>query len=393
MPPSADPPSDLPTDPTDPFARQDFTSDARYQRQALVPHIGKEGQAALRAAHVVVVGAGALGSPCADLLVRAGTGHLTIVDRDIVELTNLHRQTLFAQADVGDAKAESAARRLREVNSAVRIRGLVADVSHRNVEPLIKGELQSRAGAIHIEASGNAAGPWPRATVVVDGTDNFETRYLLNDACVKFGIPLVYAGAIGTGLTQMTIVPGKTPCLRCLFPDPPAPGSMPTCDTAGILGPVSSMAASIQALETIRLIVQPDRAMSGTLIEIDLWQGRQRRLSIGAPNPECPCCALRRFEFLAGSGETMTTSLCGRGSIQVLPAQEVELDLDALATRLSPHGRFEVNRSILKGTLESEGGRELMVFADGRAVIGKRRDGTPADPETARAIFARYVGV
>ncbi len=356
----------------------------RYHRQMLVAGIGEHGQANLGAAHVLVVGCGALGSPAADLLVRAGVGRVTLVDRDVVEITNLHRQTLFAQADVGDAKAESAARRLREVNSAVLVRGVAADVSHRNVERLLGGMAS---------AAEEMDGAWPAADVVVDGTDNFETRYLLNDACVKRGAALVYAGAVGTRLTQMTIVPGVTPCLRCLFPEAPAPGSMPTCDTAGILGPVSSIAGSLEAMEALRVIVARRTFERGSLVEIDGWTGVMRRVSVGGPVAGCVCCGERRFEFLAGAGETMTTSLCGRGAIQVLPAAEVEIDLAGLAERLSSHGRFEVTRTMVRGVLESEGGRELTVFHDGRAVVGRRRDGKPADPEIARAIFARYVGV
>ncbi|MCW5769373.1 MAG: ThiF family adenylyltransferase [Phycisphaeraceae bacterium] len=356
----------------------------RYHRQMLVAGIGEHGQSNLRAAHVLVVGCGALGSPAADLIVRAGVGRVTLVDRDVVELTNLHRQTLYAQADVGDAKAESAARRLREVNSAVRVRGVAADVSHRNVERLLMG---------HAVVRNEVESVWPAVDVVVDGTDNFETRYLLNDACVKRGVPLVYAGAVGTRLTQMTIVPGVTPCLRCLFPEPPVPGLMPTCDTAGILGPVSAMAGAMEAMEVIRLIVARRSFARGSLVEVDGWSGVMRRLDVGEPSKDCPCCGRRGFEFLAGAGETMTTSLCGRGAIQVLPAAEVEIDLEGLAKRLMAHGTFEVTRTMVRGVLESEGGRELTVFHDGRAVIGKRRDGKPADPEIARAIFARYVGV
>ena len=370
----------MPPEP-DPFHPADFASPERYHRQRLVPVIREEGQSRLARAHAIIVGCGALGCPAADLLVRAGVGRVTIIDRDVVETTNLHRQTLFAQADVGDPKAESGARRLREVNSAVRVRGVLADLSHRNAESLIAPLEQP------------AAGEWGAADVVIDGTDNFETRYLLNDVCVKRSIPLVYAGAVGTSITQMTILPGITPCLRCLFPDPPAPGTMPTCDTAGILGPVSSLAAALQATDALRLLTDPASFTRGHLIEIDPWSARFRRLAVGRPSPDCPCCAHRRFEFLAGAGETMTTALCGRGAIQVLPAAEVVVDLNALATRLEPHGRFEVSRNMLRGVLESEGGREFMVFSDGRAVIGKRRDGKPADPEIARAIFARYVGV
>jgi len=365
----------------DPFHPADFASPERYHRQRLIPAIGAAGQARLSSGHALIVGCGALGCPAADLLVRAGVGRVTVVDRDIVETTNLHRQTLFAQADVGDPKAESGARRLREVNSAVRVRAILADLSHRNAEAIITGE------------HGRSEREWGPAGVVIDGTDNFETRYLLNDVCVKHGIPLVYAGAVGTSLTQMSIVPGVTPCLRCLFPDPPVPGAMPTCETSGILGSVSSLAASLQATDAIRLLVEPGSFTRGHLTEIDPWSGRFRRLDVGTATPDCACCARRTFEFLAGSGETMTTALCGRGAIQVLPATDANLDLHALAARLEPHGRFEVSRNMLRGVLESEGGRELMVFADGRAVIGRRRDGKPADPEIARAIFARYIGV
>jgi adenylyltransferase/sulfurtransferase len=323
----------------------------------------------------MVVGAGALGCPALDLLARAGVGRLSIVDRDVVELSNLQRQTLYSEADVGRPKAEAAADRLARVNSSVRLEVLCEDLTPDN------------ALAIMV--------PHPRPTLVLDCTDNFPARYLLNDACAKLGLPLVYGGAVGTRGVQMTITPGQTACLRCLFPDAPAPGSGETCDTSGILAPVASIIASTQAADAIKLIVSPS-ALGGTLLSFDLWANRRTRLDLRtARDPACPCCGpgpgRGRYDYLDGLGHQEGRVLCGRSSVQIAPAISAgrgprpQADLDGVMARLASAGSFARTGSSVSGQLAD--GTPLTVFADGRAIVGKT-----TDPAHARAVYARYVG-
>ena len=345
----------------------------RYHRQKLLPGWGAEGQARLAEARVLLVGCGALGCAIADSLARAGVGHLTIVDRDVVELTNLQRQTLFTERDAADGvpKAEAARRRLSEVNSEVEVRAVVADFSSRNAEKLGSD-----------------------ATIVLDGTDNFETRYLINDLAVKRSIPYVYGGAVATRGMAMSIVPGRTPCLRCVFEEPPPPGTAATCDTAGVLGPIIATVAAYQATEAIKLLLGQSELVAAVLMETDLWSGIHRRIDISkAKRSDCPCCALRQFEFLEGGRAGQVAALCGQNAIQIAPVGQQDLDLEALNARLLPHGKFALMASLLvRGTLSSERGENgepisLTVFADGRAIV----KGT-ARPETARSVYARYIG-
>ncbi|MCC6676335.1 MAG: ThiF family adenylyltransferase [Phycisphaerales bacterium] len=356
---------------------------ARYHRQMLLAGIGEAGQRALLASRVVIIGCGALGCASADLLARAGVGELTLIDRDVVELTNLQRQTLYCEADAaeGAPKAEAAARRLADVNSAIRIRPVIADVTHRNVERLVG-----------LGGGSGAGGP----VVLVDGTDNFHTRYLLNDAAVKHGAPYIYGGAVGTTGMVMPVLPGRGPCLRCIFDEPPAAGTTPTCDTAGVLGPVVAMVAAAQAAEAIRVLVAGPASVEPGLLEFDAWNGRVRRIEVGsARRAECAACGRGRYEYLDGSRAEDTAVLCGQRAVQVWPdsAQAGGLvDLKGLAARLREHGPVTAHEYLLRARLERERGREgavieLTVFADGRAVV--RGTGEVSE---ARAIYARYVG-
>jgi adenylyltransferase/sulfurtransferase len=398
---------------------------ARYHRQMLLPGIGPEGQRRLAASHALLVGCGALGTVIADLLVRAGVGTLTIVDRDIVELTNLQRQTLFDEADAraGSPKAQAAAARLAAINSAVNIRPIVADFGPRNAE---------RIASPAADPAGATAAATPAPGVIVDGTDNFQTRYLINDLCVKHGIPFVYGGAVGTTGMSLTVLPGVTPCLRCLFDQPPPPGTTPTCDTAGVLGPLTALVGAWQASEAIKILAGRADSASRALLEVDLWSGRIRQLDVsrsrraggavgqavhldaagepfsgrgeeGAVGGGCECCVGRRFPYLSGDVAVDTTVLCGRNAVQVMPPLDLvtgRLDLPAMAARLGAggHGSFEATPAMLRGRLRepslasagtSDGGEglELTVFPDGRAIVR----GT-LDPAVARSIYARYVG-
>lgn len=348
----------------------------RYHRQMLLPGVGDLGQQRLARAHAVVVGVGALGCVSADLLARAGVGTLTLVDRDLVELTNLQRQTLYTEQDALDAmpKAIAAAQRLRSVNGAIRIEGVVADASPATIEPILKADALR-----------------PRPDVILDGTDNFETRYLLNDFAVRYGIPLVYAGVIATRAMQLTIIPGETPCLRCIFEQPPPAGGGETCDTVGVLAPAAATAAAIQASEAIRILLA--LPPSPHLLELDLWAHSERRLNIaGMRREDCPCCAQGRFEFLDGSRVGGVVTICGRDAFQVSPPSPTQVDPRAMLDRLAAMGEFTANRFVVRGTLRGQAGsagREigLAVFADGRTIVTHARDAAHA-----RAIVARFVG-
>lgn len=354
-----------------------MTPPSRYHRQLILPGVGPEGQAALRAAHAAIIGVGALGCAVADHLARAGVGRLTLIDRDLVERTNLQRQTLFSERDAAEGlpKAEAARRRLADVNSEIAIGAHIADLTGRNAEALLLGD-----------------GP---PGVLVDGTDNFETRYLLNDLAVKHAIPFVYGGVVATRGMQMTIRPSATPCLRCLFEEPPAPGSQPTCDTAGVLGPAVAIVAACQASDALRLLLGHGEQIAPSLLEFDLWAGRRRRLDLAdGRRPECPCCGQRRFEFLERCDEDAATSLCGQDAVQVWPggAGVQAIDLEALAGRLRAVGEVDLRGFMLRCTLQgehAEGGERLSmtIFRDGRAIV----KGTTR-PERARSLYARYIG-
>lgn len=346
--------------------------DARYHRQMLLPAFGARGQAMLRDAHVAIVGVGALGCMSADLLARAGVGTITLIDRDVVEWTNLQRQSLFDEGDArkGTPKAEAAAARLARVNSQITIIPKPADLDARNAAALL-----------------GLDGPRP-PSVLIDGADNFETRYLLNDLSVKHAIAYSYAGVVGTQGMQATFVPGaENACLRCLFPAMPAPGSAPTCDTAGVLGPLVAIIAGAQAADVLKILVGARDALSDSMLDVAMWENRRRRLSLrDAKDPACPCCMRRVFDFADADHGGASAALCGQQAVQVQPASACELDLASLATRLASAGLVQRSRFMLR--FEPQGLAERMsIFADGRAIV----HGT-TKPEHARSLYARFVG-
>ena len=350
----------------------------RYHRQILLSQIGPSGQERLSAAHVLLVGCGALGSVLADQLVRAGVGSMCIVDRDVVELTNLQRQVLFDEDDArqGVPKAVAAARRLQWVNSEVRVEPVVADVHAGNVEELVGLGVSGR-----------------RVDLILDGTDNVETRYLLNDFAVKHGVPWIYGACVGTEGRVMTIRPPHTACLRCVFADPPEAGELPTCDTAGVLGPVAAAVASVQSVAAIKLLTGQADAATEALVTLDLWAGRFRATSLSdARRPDCRTCGRREFDFL-DSPSGRPVSLCGRNAVQVRPAvAPVAFDLGRIAAKLRALGPVEQNAYLVRCALEDASRGEspklqLTVFRDGRAII----QGT-TNTEQARSIYARTVG-
>jgi len=336
---------------------------ARYLRQTIFPGIGAAGQQKLLAARVLVVGCGANGTNIANHLARAGVGHLTVVDRDFIELNNLQRQLLFDEQDLADnlPKATAAARKLRAINSEIEVRGLVADVNAENIEALISG-----------------------MTLVMDGTDNFETRYLVNDACVKHNIPWIYTGAVaGYGMSQ-TIIPGQTACLRCLLAEMPPAGSTVTCDTAGVIGPLVSVVAGISAVEAIKLIVGQGEINRG-IIHADVWYNTYEQFANGGPRPDCPACGQRNFEFLNQELGARPVSLCGRNAVQIRQPGRGPLPLAQLAERLAAVATITArNEHLLRFTVDQY---DITLFADARAII----KGTP-DESVARGLYAKYIG-
>lgn len=337
----------------------------RYARQTLFPGIGEAGQRRLLKSRVVVIGCGATGSVIATLLARAGVGQLCLVDRDFVERNNLQRQLLYDEADAAARlpKAIAAQEALARVNSEIRIEGIVADVHAGNVEELIAG-----------------------ATLVMDGTDNFESRYVLNDACVKHKIPWVYTGAVSSVGMTFLVLPGETACLRCLFPEPPATGAAATCDTAGVLGPAVSAVASLSCAEALKYLAGAREVLHGSLLHLDVWDLSFHALKIPRRTGEspCPCCVQRQFPYLTPAAAALATLLCGRDAVQITPARPQQLDLPRLAERLAGAGSVTVNPYLLRLAVD---GCEITLFADARAII----QGT-TDETTARALYARYVG-
>lgn len=343
-----------------------MTADRRHHRQELLPFVGPEGQRRLRESHALLVGMGALGCVAADHLARAGVGALTLVDRDVVESTNLQRQSLYTQRDAeeGLPKVEAARRRLRDIDASLAVHARATDCSARTARALLDG----------------------KPSVILDGTDNYETRYLLNDLAVASGTPLVYGGAVATRAMQMTIFPGETACLRCVFPEPPPAHARETCDTVGVLGPAVGVAGSLMAGEAIKILLGRADLVRRSLARVDVLTGEMATTDLRhARDPDCPCCARRRFEWLEGDRADAAITLCGRSSVQITPATGANTDLDAILARLSPHGDFRRTPFLVKGSLR-EGGVELSVFADGRAIVS-----TP-DPARARALYARFLG-
>ncbi len=340
----------------------------RYSRQVLYPAIGKEGQARLQSSSVAVIGCGALGSVSSSLLARAGVGRIRIVDRDFVEASNLQRQVLFDEKDVQDLKpkAVAAADRLATVNSDIEVLGVVADLNPDTAVDLLTG-----------------------VSLIIDGTDNFETRFLINDVSVRHDIPWIYAACLGSYGLTMNILPGETACLRCVMEFPPAPGSVPTCDTAGILGPVVAMIAGLQCTEALKYLTGNREAMSRELVSIDAWTQIMTRLTIpkSGARRRCETCDGLEFNFLSGRGSRSVT-LCGRNAVQVTPERRAQLSLSDLASRLSGVLSVQSSRFLLRFNINlNEEELGVAVFPDGRAIISGTKD-----PAVARTVYSRYVG-
>jgi molybdopterin/thiamine biosynthesis adenylyltransferase len=332
----------------------------RYSRQILFREIGEAGQENLLSSHAVIVGCGALGSMQAMALARSGVGRLTIIDRDYVDETNLQRQFLFEESDAAEAlpKAAAAASRLRHINSSIQVHGVVADLNPSNAE-----EMLAQAG------------------VILDGTDNFETRYLINDAAVSLGVPWIYGAAVGSYGIEMPVIPGRTACLRCVYPDPPS-GAQPTCDTAGVLNVVTAAVAAIQVADAIKILSGRLECVIPRVTTMDLWKGTVRQISLPPRDPDCPTCARREFVHLNGEMRA-PISLCGRNAVQIHAAAR-PLDLVELQKRLTPLGEVRANEFALRF---AQPPFEMTIFPDGRAII----KGT-TDPGVARSLYARYIG-
>jgi len=337
----------------------------RYSRQVRFAGIGADGQRDLARGRVLLCGCGALGTVIAETLVRAGVGFLRIVDRDFVELSNLQRQVLFDESDVAEPlpKAVAAARKLAKINSTVTLEPLVADVDHRNILGLM-GDVD----------------------LVLDGTDNFETRFLVNDAALELKKPWVYGGCIGSHGQSMTIVPGETACLRCVIEAPPQAGTTETCDTAGVLGPAIQVVASLQCVAALKLLTGQKTEIAQRLTIVDVWDGTWRSINLATLREQnaCPACAKGERRWLAGHETSQTTVLCGRNAVQVTPATPAELDLTLLADKLRAAGRVTVTPFLVRCRVA---GLELTIFRDGRAIVKGTDDAT-----VARGAYAKFVG-
>ena len=336
--------------------------DDRYSRQILFNGIGEDGQRRLLAARVLIVGCGALGSAHSESLARAGAGHLRIVDRDFVEPSNLQRQTMFTESDAEQRlpKAIAAANHLRQINSEIEIEPHILDINHSSIERLIDG-----------------------CDVVIDGTDNFATRYLINDACVKHNVNWIYGAAVGSYGVTMTIRPHQTACLRCVFEEAPPAASAPTCDTSGVIMPIINVVSAVQVSEALKLITGKIEDLHGSLMQFDVWRNEWRRIGTGRPRACCKTCGEGIYETLSQAGEAAAV-LCGRDAIQISPSQPTRINFSSLAERLRRAGEVKFNEYLLRF---KTGKFELTVFQDARSIIR----GTD-EIATARSLYAKYIG-
>jgi molybdopterin-synthase adenylyltransferase len=332
----------------------------RYSRQIRLAGVGEQGQQRIQDAHVVIVGCGALGTFQAGALARAGVGRLTIIDRDYVELSNLHRQWLFEEADAeqGLPKAVAAARHLARINRTCRVEPVVADATSANIAELCEG-----------------------AILLLDGTDNFETRYLINDYAVEKRVPWIYGAAVGTYGISMPVLPGRTSCLACVYPDPPGT-NQPTCETAGVLNAITSTVASIQVADALHLLARGTDDFPSRITTVELWEGRTRTIGQPRPRPDCTTCGTREFPWLKQRKRT-PISLCGRNAVQI-HERERPVDLVRLERDLATVGSVRANEFALRLSVAPY---ELTVFPDGRAIV----KGT-TDVGVARSLYSRYVG-
>ncbi len=337
----------------------------RYSRQILFAPIGRAGQERLANSRVAIVGMGALGTVLANHMVRAGAGFVRMIDRDFVEPSNLQRQMLYDEEDARQhlPKAMAAYEKLSKINSDVTIEPVVADLTPYNAEEYLAD-----------------------VDLVLDATDNFQVRYLINDVCVKHNIPWIYGGAVSAKGMFAVIRPGVTPCLRCLFPEPLKAGDAPTCDTAGVIGPIIHIIASYQATEAFKILVGAEDAYNPNLEHFDIWQNQHSQMKVGKlRRPDCPTCQKRGFTFLQPESPSgMATTLCGRNTVQITPAEHTRLDLTALEQRLAPLGQTERNKFLLRFHTEPH---TLVIFPDGRVLV----QGTDDIP-MARTLYDKYIG-
>ena len=338
----------------------------RYSRQILFQHIGEERQKVLMSSSAVVIGCGALGTVSSSYLTRAGIGQIRIIDRDYIEESNLQRQILFDENDISEniPKAIAAQRKLQKINTKVKIEGIVTDVNYANIEELTQG-----------------------VDIIIDGTDNFETRFLINDFCVKNSVPWIYGACIGGRGVVMNIIPSDTPCLRCVFETMPQIGSFPTCDTAGVIGPIAGIIASIQVTEAVKILSEDYESINKTLIEIDVWNTKFRQIDVSELKElnNCPTCKLHNYTFLEAEDGVMATFLCGKNAVQVMSRSRGNIDLRQLEQRLGSVADVSCNAFMLKFKVKDH---EFTVFPDGRAII----TGT-ADSSTAKTLYSKYLGM
>ncbi len=331
----------------------------RYSRQVLLPQIGEEGQKKLGNSSIVIIGCGGLGGVIATSLVRAGVGKVRLVDRDIIEYHNLHRQVLFDEDGVKRQlpKAAAAERHLRKVNSSIEIEGIVADVNYANIEKLIEG-----------------------ADLILDGLDNPEMRFIINDASAKHEIPWIYGAAISTSGMTMNVIPGETPCFRCVFPSLPFPGVIPTCDTAGVIGPAPFIIGSLQSVEAVKILTGARDINRGVII-IDVWEGTFQRFSV-SHRRDCPTCQ-GNYEFLQAKLGIRTTVLCGQNSVQVQDPKVEGLSLEKLAAHLKRTGKVSYDETTLRFSVDNH---EMVVFPDGRIILRNS-----LDESLARELYVKYI--
>ena len=331
----------------------------RYSRQILLKNIRKDGQEKLANSSVAIIGCGALGTTIANNLSRAGIGHIRVVDRDIVELNNLQRQNLFEENDIGSSKAWVAAEKLRKINSEVKIEPIADDVNYENIESIVKN-----------------------MDVVLDGTDNMLVRFLINDACVKHDIPWIYGGAIETYGIAMNIIPHKTPCFRCLIQDLPNAGSLPTCDTVGVLNTIPGIIGSIQSTEALKILLEKD--INRELLTYDVWSHNFNNTKI-TKRDDCECCDKHNFEFLNAKKKETMISLCGKGAIQITPVNDVKISFEDLGKKLQKLGDVDFHKLVLRFKIPDY---ELNIFKNGRTII----IGTN-DKKIAKSLYTKYVGL
>jgi len=335
----------------------------RYSRQILFNGIGKEGQQLLRDSRVALIGCGALGTAHAEALARAGVGRLRIIDRDFVEASNLQRQTMFTERDAADRlpKDIAAANHIREINSEIQPEPEILDVNHTNIERLIKD-----------------------CDVVMDGTDNFATRYLINDACVKLGISWIYGAAVGSYGVTMTIRPHQSACLRCIFEEAPPAASAATCDTAGVIMPIISIVAAVQVSEALKLLTGQVSELHNSLMQFDVWRNEWCKIKPGGPVPDCPTCGLGDFQTLNATASEFAAVLCGRDAVQISPTMPTQINFSKLAERLRAAGEVKFNDYLLRFRT---GDYELTIFQDARSIIRGTSEIT-----IARSLYAKYIG-